>query len=108
MGWLCLLLCTLPMQSAEASPQILIPGQYHGDEVKADEAYYEDGKLESVGNDAPVRILWAGDLDRDRRLDLLLDLSDHYNLAQPTLFLSADAPKGSIVIAVAKHRSTGC
>ena len=72
------------------------------------EAYYEEGTLRSVGNDAPVRIVWAGDLDRDGRLDLLVDLSDHYNLARPTLFLSTDAPEGSIVTAVAEHRSTGC
>jgi hypothetical protein len=72
------------------------------------EAYYEEGTLRSVGNDAPVRIVWAGDLDRDGRLDLVVDLSDHYNLARPTLFLSADGQEGAIVTAVAQHQSTGC
>jgi len=72
------------------------------------EAYYNDGTFGGVGNDAPVRVIWAGDLDGDTRLDLLLDLTDHYNVARPTLFLSTAAEGDSLVAAVAEHQSTGC
>jgi hypothetical protein len=61
-----------------------------------------------VGNDAPLAMLFAGDLDGDGRLDLILDTSEHYNASQPTLFLSGDAAPGELLRAVAQHRITGC
>lgn len=48
----------------------------------------------SMGDDAMPHLLFAGDLDRDGRLDLLFDTTDHYNLQQPTLFLSSPAFPG--------------
>ena len=45
----------------------------------------------SLGDDAMPQLLFAGDLDRDGRLDLLFDTTDHYNLQRPTLFLSSAA-----------------
>ncbi len=59
-------------------------------------------------HDSGARLLWAGDLDRDGRLDLLLDLSDHYNMSQPTLFLSSAASDRDIVAPVARLVMTGC
>jgi hypothetical protein len=61
-----------------------------------------------LGNDASPRILFAGDLDRDGRLDLLFDASDHYNLARPVLFLSGAAEGKELMHAVAEHRAVGC
>lgn len=61
-----------------------------------------------LGNDAYPHLRWAGDLDRDGRLDLLIDVSDHYNVSQPTLFLSSQASDGELVHAAAALRSLGC
>ena len=67
----------------------------------------DDGRLQ-LGDDAGPVLLFAGDLDRDGRLDLLLDTTDHYNLSQPVLLLSSQATPRELVRAVATHRSTGC
>ena len=55
-----------------------------------------------------AHLLWAGDLDRDGRLDLLIDLSNHYNVSAPTLFLSAAAAVGELVAPVARLVTYGC
>ncbi|MBS1813354.1 MAG: hypothetical protein JSS87_00595 [Acidobacteria bacterium] len=57
-------------------------------------------------NDGHVSILWLGDLDGDGKLDLLLDISGHYNVMNPVLFLSKGAPQ--LVQAVASFPTTGC
>lgn len=59
-------------------------------------------------SDASPQLIFAGDLDRDGRLDLILDTTDHYNLTRPTLFLSGAAGKGEVVHAVATHDAVGC
>ena len=61
-----------------------------------------------LGDDASPQLILAGDLDRDGRLDLILDTSDHYNLRRPTLFLSSRATDGAIVGSAAEHESVGC
>jgi hypothetical protein len=61
-----------------------------------------------LGDDASPRLIFAGDLDRDGRLDLIFDTTDHYNLSRPTLFLSGAAGKGEVVRAVATHDAVGC
>ena len=53
-------------------------------------------------HDSGAGLLWAGDLDRDGRLDLLLDLSEHYNMSLPTLFLSSAAADSDLVAPVAR------
>ena len=58
--------------------------------------------------DAPVSLIWAGDLDRDGKLDLYMNLSDHYNVSNRTLLLSARAARGDIVTQVAVWSTTGC
>lgn len=60
-----------------------------------------------AGDKTPT-LLWAGDLDRDGRLDLLFDVSDHYNVSETTLFLSSGAAEGELVRPFATFRSTGC
>jgi len=50
----------------------------------------------ALGVDAAPALLWAGDVDRDGRLDLLLDLSDRYDLGATSLFLSTAAGAGEL------------
>ena len=61
-----------------------------------------------LGDDASPHLVFAGDLDRDGRLDLIFDTTDHYNLSRPVLFLSSAAGKGELVRAVATHDAVGC
>ncbi len=61
-----------------------------------------------LGDDAWPHLRWAGDIDRDGQLDLLIDTSDHYNVSQPTLFLSSQAKKDQLVGVAALLRSVGC
>jgi hypothetical protein len=59
-------------------------------------------------NDGGWTLLWAGDLDGDGRLDLYMDLSNHYNSSQRRLFLSTRARKGQLVREVAEFSTVGC
>lgn len=61
-----------------------------------------------LGDDATPKLLFAGDLDRDGRLDLIFDVSDHYNVTRPTLFLSSQARDGELLHAVSTYESVGC
>lgn len=61
-----------------------------------------------LGSDAWPHLRWAGDVDRDGRLDLLIDVTDHYNVSAPTLFLSTQAKPGELVGEAAVLRSLGC
>lgn len=66
------------------------------------------GHPSQIGSDAFPQLLWAGDLDGDGRLDLYVDLTDHYNVSLPTLLLSSAAAPGELVAPVASHQSFGC
>lgn len=71
-------------------------------------AYFEgDVRIFSSEQEAPL-ILWAGDLDADGRLDLLLDTSNHYNIDEMQLYLSSQAGERELVAPVAAFRATGC
>ena len=67
----------------------------------------DDGTMR-LGDDAMPRLLFAGDLDRDGRLDLIFDITDHYNVSRPTLFLSSGAADGKPLRAAARYESVGC
>lgn len=69
-------------------------------------AYYEGG--ERMWPSAVPTILWAGDLNRDGLLDVLLDTSDHENVNERRLYLSRPRGSGSLVEEVAVHTLTGC
>ncbi|MCB0334183.1 MAG: hypothetical protein KDD55_11825 [Bdellovibrionales bacterium] len=65
--------------------------------------------LQRVNQEGIVpNVLWAGDLDRDGKLDLLIDTSNHYNVTEQTLYLSSLATKGELVGKAAIFRATGC
>jgi hypothetical protein len=66
-----------------------------------------DGRLQ-LGDDASPHVVFAGDLDRDGRLDLIFDTSNHYNLSHPVLFLSGAAEGDELLHAVAEHDAVGC
>lgn len=68
----------------------------------------EEGSDRLIFGDAVPAVLFAGDLDNDGRIDLLIDTTDHYNLSRPTLFLSSAAKKGQHVAEVAQQSITGC
>lgn len=58
------------------------------------------------GEDA-ASLLWAGDLDRDGRLDLLFSYSG-YNRSGVCLYLSSGAPAGTPVRLAGCHGGVGC
>lgn len=71
--------------------------------------YHEPGSdAMSYGDDGKQRLLFAGDIDRDGKLDLIFDTSDHYNQSRPTLFLSTQALDGASLGEAAHHQATGC
>jgi len=58
--------------------------------------------------DGPPHLLWAGDLDRDQKLDLLLDLRRSYVGNIYVLFLSSLASGDSLVGRAAEFATMGC
>lgn len=56
--------------------------------------------------EGPV-LLWAGDLDRDGKLDLLYNLSSFYIDTELALFLSSAAKEGELVGLVARWNAVG-
>lgn len=70
--------------------------------------YYEvHSDVMSWSDDGAQKLLFAGDLDRDGRLDLIFDTSDHYNKSRPALFMST-SDSGGFIHEVAFHESYGC
>jgi len=53
-------------------------------------------------------VLWAGDLDGDGRLDLLVDTSDHYNVTEMRLYVSSPAKPDALVTEAARFSAAGC
>jgi len=64
--------------------------------------------LEDCGNDPGWALLWAGDLDRDGKLDLYVNVSQHYNVSERRLFLSSRASAGQMVKEIAQFITVGC
>lgn len=58
--------------------------------------------------DQQCELVWAGDLDGDGALDLCMNLSDHYNANETTLFLSSKRGKGKLLERGAAFRTIGC
>ena len=63
----------------------------------------------SLTNGAIPSLLWAGDLDGDSQLDLVVNATPHYTVySAPILFLSSVAKKDNLVQQVALFIATGC
>lgn len=72
------------------------------------QASYEKGEFVGVGQEGEIRLLWAGDLNGDGALDFIIDLTDHYNMALPTLFLGTQKGAKVSVSMVAQQMTLGC
>jgi len=59
-------------------------------------------------DDEMINIIFAGDIDGDNLLDLIIDKSNHYNAINPTLYLSKPSEKDKLVKEVGEHVSVGC
>jgi hypothetical protein len=66
----------------------------------------EGGRLTSM--DVEQYVAFAGDLDHDGRLDLIANVSAHWNEWHPALFLSSSATEGELVAKAAEFSSVGC
>jgi len=64
--------------------------------------------LEQCDKDKQPSLLWAGDLDRDGSPDLLLDVTDHYNVSALALYLSSKASANAMVGRIGYFRVVGC
>lgn len=115
----------LRLGSGAAAPQITVHCAKSAGQTEASscEVSLDDGKTTQVlfrvagersevdgrvFDDAVATVTFAGDLDHDGRVDLVIDTSDHYNLSRPTLFLSGAAAPGLLVGRVAQQQLTGC
>jgi len=63
---------------------------------------------EIAAGESTPSLLWAGDLDRDGQLDLLLDISNHYAARHYVLYLSSEAVAGDLVKPIAELFIAGC
>jgi hypothetical protein len=59
-------------------------------------------------SDPSITVYWVGDLDGDGKPDLLMNLSENYNVVNKVLWLSSRASKGHLLEKVAILRTTGC
>jgi hypothetical protein len=64
--------------------------------------------LQECGSDPTWALVWAGDLDRDGKLDLYVSVTQHYNVTERKLFLSSPAGEGQLVKEVAEFVTSGC
>lgn len=85
--------CTIVLDDGNRAQELAPGGQ----------SYIEEGEPPST----EASLLFAGDLDGDGQVDLLIDTSDHYNLDRPTLFLSGGRKDGQLK-QVAQQELTGC
>ncbi|MES1244805.1 MAG: hypothetical protein ABUT39_24570 [Acidobacteriota bacterium] len=65
-------------------------------------------RADTYDSDGPPTLHWAGDLDRDGKLDLVIDITNHYNLSRMALFLSSLAKEGELVGLAGFFDSGGC
>ncbi|HUS09668.1 MAG TPA: hypothetical protein VMZ30_04305 [Pyrinomonadaceae bacterium] len=64
--------------------------------------------LQDCGSDPSWSLVWAGDLDRDGKLDLYVNVTQHYNSSERKLFLSSQASEGQLVKEAAEFAISGC
>lgn len=61
-----------------------------------------------IGDLGEPYLVWAGDIDRDGKIDLIYDLSDHYIKTHLALFLSSATKDGELVGLVAEWKWSSC
>lgn len=72
---------------------------------KSDQVLYT---LAECGSDPSWFLHWAGDLDKDGKLDLYVSVTQHYNFSERKLFLSSQADEGQLVGEAAEFVTSGC
>ena len=72
--------------------------------------YVEEGTegRKVMPSDEMPKVIWSGDMDGDGKIDLLLQMSDHYNMSRICLYLSSLAPAGQLVALAGEHITVGC
>ena len=68
----------------------------------------QDGDRNIFMDDSNISIAWAGDLDGDNKLDLVLNLTLKYSFVHIGLFLSSQAKPGDLVALVAEEWKYAC
>jgi hypothetical protein len=58
--------------------------------------------------DKMIQIIFAGDIDGDNKVDLIIDTSNHYNVSRLTIYLSKPAEHGKIIKPIGMFTSVGC
>jgi hypothetical protein len=87
---------------------LLLSHESKTQKIRSFQVYFSPNSKPVFASDANPSLIWAGDLDKDGSLDLLLDLSNHYNVSAPTLFLSSEARSDELVVKVAEFMIYGC
>jgi hypothetical protein len=64
--------------------------------------------LDVCGNDPNWYLVWAGDLDRDGKLDLYVNVTQHYDISERKLFLSSQARRGQLLREMGSFETGGC
>jgi len=105
----------LPLKLKNSKTYLHVKGSKKGDTISNCTLTLEsNGRKQVIYNEKEVgdsgtpKLLWAGDLDGDGKLDLFMDTTNHYNISRPTLFLSGKAKRGKLVQEVAFIDCTGC
>jgi hypothetical protein len=65
-------------------------------------------EIDRLSEDGAPHIIWAGDLDRDHEIDLLVDLSTDYRVHPKAFFLSSPSPSRVAPVRVAAFSHGGC
>jgi hypothetical protein len=96
----------LTVDNFKECPLILTAGS-QSQRIMTFSVYYAPYKKPILASDAHPSLLWAGDIDRNGAIDLLLDLTNHYNIFNPVLFLSSAAQNNDLVNKVAEFITYG-
>lgn len=59
-------------------------------------------------DDQMIKSIFAGDIDGNEILDLIMDTSRHYNVSSPTVYLSRLSRNSEVVKPIGLHTRVGC
>ena len=86
---------------------MLSDGRIHQTLAEFDVTRTPEGQLDT--DSVNTGVIWAGDLDNDGRLDLIVDVSNNYNeISNIVVFLSSFAEEGQLVGPTGRFSAVGC